>query len=241
MVVLALLVVGLLPLANEGWVRTVNLTIWAVFVADYFVRLALSTDRRRYFRANLIDLIAIMPVDFFRALRVLRLARLLRVMRAATILVRVSRDVRGVTTTNDLGWVLVIALGTVLGGAVTVWLIEPTIGSLLDALWWATVTATTVGYGDLSPESGLARAVAIVLMLVGIGTIGMLTGTIATYFLSDGAASDPDIEHVRGRLGHWATLTTDERRRLITVLTALTDADAQRSETLPAPANATTG
>jgi voltage-gated potassium channel len=222
MVALALTVVALLPLESTGWVRAANLTIWAVFVADYFTRFGLSTDRRAYVRANVIDLLAIMPLDAARSLRVLRLARLLRVVRAASILTRVSRDVRGVAGTNGLGWVLVITLSTVLGGAVAVWMVEPTIGTLPDALWWATVTATTVGYGDLSPSTGLARVLAVVLMLVGIGTIGLLTASIATYFLGgEGKAADPEVEHVRARLAAWDTLTPEERRRLVEVLGVL--------------------
>jgi hypothetical protein len=74
-----------------------------------------------------------MPDDFFRALRVLRVTRLLRVFRAAAVLARVGRDVCGATSTNGLGWVLAVALTTVLSGSVVVWLMEPTIGSLPDA------------------------------------------------------------------------------------------------------------
>ena len=51
-----------------------------------------------------------------------------------------------------------------------------------DALWWAFVTSTTVGYGDISPSTGAGRIVAVILMLMGIGLVSMLTGTIATYF-----------------------------------------------------------
>ena len=56
--------------------------------------------------------------------------------------------------------------------------------TLGDALWWSLVTATTVGYGDISPESAGGRIVAAILMLVGIGLIGMVTGSVATYFVS---------------------------------------------------------
>jgi hypothetical protein len=146
MVVLALVVVALLPLEDGGWVRVTNLAVWGTFVADYFTRLALSTDRRGFIRANIIDLLAIMPADFFRALRVLRLARLLRVLRAGSIMWRVTRDIRGVAGTNGLAWVLLVSLVTILAGAVAVWVMEPSIATLPDALWWSTVTATTVGY-----------------------------------------------------------------------------------------------
>jgi voltage-gated potassium channel len=222
MVALAILIVVLLPFEDSGWVRAANLAVWGIFVVDYFTRLALSTDRRAFIRRNVIDLLAMMPADFFRAMRVLRLVRLLRVVRAAAILARVTRDMRGVTATNGLGWVLLVSLLTILGGGVAAWLIEPTIATLPDALWWSTVTATTVGYGDLSPEHPVARGVAVALMLVGIGTIGMLTGSIATYFLSDEAgAADPDVEHVRVRLAAWDELSAEERERLAELLAVL--------------------
>jgi voltage-gated potassium channel len=224
MVVLAVVVVALLPLEDAGWVRVTNLFVWGTFVADYFTRLALSTDRRGFVRANVIDLLALMPADFFRALRVLRLARLLRVLRAGSIMWRVTRDVRGVAGTNGLTWVLLVSLTTILAGAVAVWTVEPTIDTLPDALWWSTVTATTVGYGDLSPEHPVARGVAVLLMLIGIGTIGMLTGSIATYFLGgEDGADHPDVEHIRGRLAAWGELSVEERLKLAAMLNVLAE------------------
>lgn len=196
-------------------------------------RLALSTDRRRFLRSNIIELLAILPADSFRPLRALRLIRLIRVVRAATVLFRVSKDVRGVVGTNGLGWVMLISLATILGGALAVWAIEPTIGTLQDALWWSTVTATTVGYGDLSPESPLARVIAVVLMFVGIGTIGMLTGSIATYFLAERETSDLDVAHIRNRLGAWEQLDQAERERLVALLEVLTRRTNASAEELP--------
>jgi voltage-gated potassium channel len=182
----------------------------------------LSTDRKAFFKRNIVDLLAIMPADFFRALRVLRLARLLRVVRAATVVGRVLREVRGVAHTNGLNWVLIVATCTVTAAALVVWIVEPTIDSFPDAAWWSVVTATTVGYGDLSPENPFARVVAVVLMLVGIGTIGMLTGSIATYFIGEEeVTSDPDVAHIRGRLGDWDTMTPQERQRLASMLTTV--------------------
>ncbi len=56
-----------------------------------------------------------------------------------------------------------------------------------DALWWAVVTVTTVGYGDTYPVTAGGRGVAVVLMLVGIGLIGTLTATVASYFVEEQA------------------------------------------------------
>jgi voltage-gated potassium channel len=59
-----------------------------------------------------------------------------------------------------------------------------------DALWWAVVTVTTVGYGDTYPVTSGGRGVAVVLMLVGIGLIGVLTATVASFFVQESAEAE---------------------------------------------------
>lgn len=219
MIALAVTVAVLLAFPDEGWVRTANVVIWAIFVVDYVVRLGLSTDRRRFVRRNVPDLIAILPLDFFR---LARLARLVRLLRAGTVLWRVSADFRGVLATNGLSWILAVTTGTILAGALAIWALEPAMGSFLDALWWSIVTATTVGYGDISPASELGRLVAVVLMLVGIGTIGMITGSIATYFIRN-ETSNPQVEWIRDQLDRWDDMDTNERQRVAAMLSSLCD------------------
>jgi voltage-gated potassium channel len=73
-----------------------------------------------------------------------------------------------------------------------------TIHNFGDALWWAVVTVTTVGYGDKYPMTAGGRGVAVVLMLVGIGLIGVLTATVASYFVEE--RSDRDKVELSDRL-----------------------------------------
>jgi voltage-gated potassium channel len=54
-----------------------------------------------------------------------------------------------------------------------------------DGLWWAVVTVTTVGYGDKVPMTGPGKVVAVVLMFTGIGLVGALTATIASFFVQE--------------------------------------------------------
>jgi voltage-gated potassium channel len=223
MISLALAVAWMLTLPDDGWVNAVNLAIWAIFVFDYAARLLLSTDRRMFLRRNIPDLIAIIPLDFFRLARLARLGRLVRLVRAGTLFWRATSDMRGVLGTNGLSYVLVLAVGFVFGGSLLVMAVEDGLDTFGDALWWSVVTATTVGYGDIAPENVVARLVAVVLMLVGIGTLGMVTGAIATYFIRGRAReeTDPDLEHVRDRLGDWNDLSPRERMQVAALLNAL--------------------
>ncbi len=66
-----------------------------------------------------------------------------------------------------------------------------------EALWWAIVTVTTVGYGDRYPVTEGGRAVATVLMLTGIGLIGVLTATVASVFVKEHTDANKD-EFKRG-------------------------------------------
>jgi voltage-gated potassium channel len=67
-----------------------------------------------------------------------------------------------------------------------------------DALWWALSTTTTVGYGDIYPETTEGRLVALMLMLTGIGVIGVFTGSIASLFMIEEEAGE--FEAVKRRL-----------------------------------------
>jgi voltage-gated potassium channel len=236
MVTLAVTVIALLAQPDVGLVNTVNMTIWGVFVADYALRLAFSGDRRKFVRGNVIDLIAILPADLFRAARALRVLRILRLLRAAAVLWRVSATVRAILGTNALGWVLMATGVVVLLGAGAVLVAEPDMGNFGDALWWSVVTSTTVGYGDLAPATMVGRLVAVVLMVVGIGALGMITGSIATHFLHGRQErSNPHIEHLKTLLDEWDTLTVDQRRQAVALLQAITDHTVADPPGEPAP------
>lgn len=233
MAALALLVLWLV--GNPGTPRghEMNLAIWAVFFVDYVVRLGAARDRKRFFKRNIPDLIALLPLDFLRVARLARTVRLFRLLRGLEVLWRVTRTARAILQTNGLGYLLLVTSVLIIIGALAIHSFEPEIGSLADALWWSIVTTTTVGYGDISPRTGVGRLTAAALMFIGIGTIGMITASIATYFLTGRHSSNPNIRHVQSRFDHWDRMSPDEKRELARLVRALASDDSPMAESAP--------
>lgn len=89
-----------------------------------------------------------------------------------------------------------VVVFVVVAGAAAAMLDSGEVGSVWEGIWWALVTVTTVGYGDVVPESVGGRAVAVVVMLVGIGFFAILTATVAATFVKQ----DEKPEELRAEL-----------------------------------------
>jgi voltage-gated potassium channel len=203
--VLALLMIPLivLPLVmdlspgTESAFLAIDYLIWAVFAAEYAIKLYLAPNRRQFVTHHIPDLIIVL-VPMLRPLRVLRSVRLLRLLRL-TLLTGLAakglREARNILRRRGLNWVLLIVLVLNLIAAAMVLEFEggnpdANITSYPDALWWAATTITTVGYGDRFPMSPAARGVAVVLMIAGIAMFGVITASIAAYFVEQKAEED---------------------------------------------------
>jgi voltage-gated potassium channel len=234
---LALLAVALLILPTSEIAEVMNLVVWGLFVADYAMGLWVAPDKARFLRGHLLELVAILPVDFLRAARALRVLRLVRVLRLGIVFGRVYRTLTGILGTNGLGRAVVVVTVVILLAGLSIWTVEPAIGSVGDGLWWAFVTATTVGYGDISPASGGGRLIAFVLMTVGIGLIGLVTASVATFFLRGGAEDrapeSPHVTHLRALLDRWSELGTEDRHAAALLLKGLADGSVEPSPAEP--------
>ncbi len=169
---------------------------WAVFAIDYLVRLALADGRWRFVRRHPLDL-ALVLLPVLRPLRLLRLVTVLSVLQR-----HVGETLRGrvvvytVGATSLLSFVAALAVldAERQGG-------NPNITTFGDALWWALTTMTTVGYGDRYPTTSEGRLVAAGLMVCGIALLGVVTATLASWFVQrvaaeEGTAAPPPIEQV---------------------------------------------
>ena len=188
-------------LSTMPW-EMVDHIIWGIFTVDYVTRFVLSKEKKKFFKKNIFDLIAILPfneiLSIFRISRIFRVARLARLSRLAKgfrlfrafgFLGILKKRLDKFLHTNGFIYVLYTAAAMILASSIAMSYLEnKTFG---DALWWSIVTTTTVGYGDISPVTPAGRIIAVILMLFGIGLIGMLTGTITTYFTNKGNSKEP--------------------------------------------------
>ncbi|HEL2738404.1 TPA: ion transporter [Streptococcus suis] len=171
-------------LANSSGYNILDWLLWFTFVVDYFLNLYFSEDRVEFIQGHVLELIAIIPFDsVFSFLRLGRLARLFRLVKVARIFALSNRfwdTVNRLLHTNSLSKVLLLNISAVLTSSVLLSIIEGK--SFFDAVWWSIVTMTTVGYGDIVPQDTISKIIAILLMLVGICTFGMVTSTITRFF-----------------------------------------------------------
>ena len=204
---LGIMVLLILPLdaATLDVLRVYDNLICVVFLIDFAARLAASRPKRDYFITNRgwLDLIGSVPsFGFFPASGLLRLARISRLARVARIL-RGSNRSRLVTDVlqnrgqyalfvTALSTLLVLLLSSVLMIQFESRSADSNITTGGDALWWAFVTITTVGYGDQFPVTTLGRTVGVFVMFAGVGIIGSLASILASVLVPQPGSDEED-------------------------------------------------
>lgn len=168
------------------WLNNIILIILAI---DYFYRLYLAKDKRDFFRNNIFELVAIIPVGIaFNWMKFAQLGdiglyfRLLRLIRLAG-LVGMLKDI---LHTHGILYVIYFSIAFLMLGSVAISITEHV--SLDQAFWWVITTASTVGYGDISrhtisPQSLLGKLVILAMILIGVGVMGIVTSSLTAYLM----------------------------------------------------------
>jgi voltage-gated potassium channel len=160
--------------------------LWSLFIVETLALSILVDDTKRYLKGNWINLVIIVlglpilwgGIAFGYALRALRLFTLF------SLLFHVGSSVRQLLSQNSLGPTLFGAAIVIVMAGFMIAVIDPGISSASEGIWWAWVTVTTVGYGDVVPTSSLGRFFGGILIFIGIGLFAMLTASFAALFIS---------------------------------------------------------
>lgn len=158
-----------------------ELGLWLMFVIETGVMTLMVDDRKRYLKSNWMNVVIILVglplflgvTSYSGALRLIRILILLDLsMHVGSSIARLlSRNALGPTFAGSA--IVIFMAGFMIAG------IDPAIKTASEGIWWAWVTVTTVGYGDIVPSSNVGRIFAGMLILIGLGLISLLTANIA--------------------------------------------------------------
>ncbi len=205
---LVLVVISMLPLAFKEDYEIFAITdvvVVSVFIVDYLLNW-LTADirfgqrgiwpfiRYPFSLPGIVDMLSILPAlafihDGFRLLRITRGLRILRML-AVFKMVHHSQNMVLVVRTlkesrDSLLAVGYLAVGYILVSSLIIFNVEPqTFPTFFDALYWATVSLTTVGYGDIYPVSTIGRCVTMFSSLLGIALIALPAGIVTAGYLN---------------------------------------------------------
>lgn len=207
-----------------------------IFIGDYFTRLVISKGKKQFIKENIMDLFSIFPIKFY--IRILGFTILPNVINPAYCIkiikfimlticaikfkIRVKDEIRK----NRLNFLLVISTIFIVIGAVLISLVEGM--PLGDALWWSFVTFTTVGYGDVLLKTQLGRTIAVLLMIIGIGIIGVITTSLTLSIIGGRKGfkktyKDRVIDDVKSMLDNYDQLTSEDIDNIAKILKSLKD------------------
>jgi len=197
-----------------------NALLSAIFLADFTYRLLTSESKSRYFfrQFGWADLLASVPVQQLKILRVFRLARVFRLLRAYGVK-NIARNLIRDRASSALLTLLLMGILVLEFGSLEILHLEQyapganiTTGS--DSLWYVIVTISTVGYGDQYPVTNPGRFFGSIIIVIGVGIFGTFTGYLANLFLAPakkrGATDAPGVD-VRSKVNQLKELMAQQQ------------------------------
>lgn len=209
LLMIGVIIISIIPLALKNpsvfWAEVDRVCV-IIFIIDYVLRLVTadykydsqsfgSFARYPFSPMAIVDLLSILPSfiplnQSFKMLRLLRMSRTIRVLRVFRAL-RYSKNFEMIMSVikkskDSLIAVGTMALGYILISALVIFNVEPeSFNSFFEAIYWATVSLTTVGYGDIYPITAIGRVITMFSSILGIAIVALPAGIITAGFMNE--------------------------------------------------------
>jgi voltage-gated potassium channel len=200
------IIVGLLPLTVKemnSYLVAIDIFVSILFIIDYAARVYTADYKMGYqnYRAYIayiftplaiFDFLSIIPIiylfvpvsGFISLLRLFRVFRMLKLVRYSKTMIIIRNVIRKVK--SQLMAVLFLIIIYIFGAAMLIFQLEPNLfNNFFDALYWATISITTIGYGDIYPVTTVGRLITMISALVGMAVIALPTGIITAAYMAE--------------------------------------------------------
>ena len=174
---------GTLPTKYLSLFVAFDFAVCLILLIEYSIRFYKAGNKKSFFKNNIIDLVASIPIDLFlfslSPLRFLRLIGLLKMFRLITLTQKYFKNLERFIQKSGLLKILLVILIIIAGFTLLLYLYGGM--NLFDSFWFVIITLTTVGYGDYD-ISGTGRNIAVFLIIAGVFVFSTITGAISSYF-----------------------------------------------------------
>lgn len=156
-------------------------------ICEFCLRLFKSDDKKQFFIRNWTELIAAIPFDLIMFPFVLNgnfliLFIILKFIKVIALFLQFLETIDVFLKKTHLDEILGITLLVILVSTLAIYLFDPSINNLIDSLWFVLSTITTVGYGDVLPNSDIGRIIGLIILTFGVFIFSAVTGAMASYF-----------------------------------------------------------
>jgi voltage-gated potassium channel len=199
-------IVGLIPLTLKNgniYTKYIDISTFVIFLIDYAARLYTADYKMGYKSISayiayllsplaIFDFLSLIPILYviwpvktsLRLLRLFRAFRVIKLVRYSKTMIVISNVIRKVR--KQLLAVLILIVIYIFISAMLIFQLEPNLfNTFLDSLYWATISITTIGYGDISPVTTVGRLITMLSALVGMAVIALPTGIITAAYMEE--------------------------------------------------------
>lgn len=167
-----------ISITTQDRLEIVQWSTWALFALDLLIGIWASSNKKSYLKSHPLEILSV-ALPFLRPLRLLRVITF-----GALVIQKVAVGKHLAITFKVFLFSILIAYIAAVQITITERDVRTSnIKSFGDGLWWAVTTVTTVGYGDKFPTTSMGRVLAVGLMLVGISLMGVITASVAAWFV----------------------------------------------------------
>lgn len=167
-----------ISIATQGRLEIFQWSTWVLFFLDLVIGIWTSSDKKSYLKSHPLEILSV-ALPFLRPLRILRVVSF-----GALVIQKIAVGKQLAITFKVFLFSILIAYVAAIQITITERDVPTSnIKSFGDGLWWAVTTVTTVGYGDKFPTTSMGRVLAVGLMLVGISLMGVITASVAAWFV----------------------------------------------------------